>query len=251
MCEPQFNLHAVTVSTMGSAILTVVNGPVRDAIALNSGVGAFGPGHRANATIGRAIRLVVSNVTGAVPGVLDKGTLGHGGKYSWCVAEAEEVSPWAPMHVDRGFDSEQSTVTVFAGLSPIAFINGDSAEPEEILLSARDAIFASGRAHDEIVVVLCPEHVGHIRNAGWSKSQVREQLHSVGTRKASEWVAAGMPVQQSDSGPDTEVSVAASADSYTIVVAGGAAGGFSAVVALWGSGSNSVPVIKEIRDPKG
>ena len=250
MCEPRFNLHAVTVSTMGSAILAIVNGPVREAIGLNSGVGAFGPGYRANATIGRAIRLVVSNVTGAVPGVLDKGTLGHGGKYSWCVAEAEKASPWAPMHVDRGFDSEQSAVTVFAGLSPIPFVNGESTRPEDILLSARDALFASGQGHDELVVVLCPEHVGHIRDAGWSKRQVQEQLHSVGTRRGSEWAAAGAPAPEDRPDPDSEVSVATDAYSYKVVVAGGAAGGFSAVVPLWGGGSNSIPVIKEVRTPR-
>ena len=102
LVEPQFNLHAITVSTMGAAVLAVVNGPIANDLAMNSAVSVFGPGHRANATIGRAIRLVIINVTGAVPGVLDKATLGHPGKYTWCIAEAEEVSPWEPLHVERG-----------------------------------------------------------------------------------------------------------------------------------------------------
>ena len=145
VCQREFNLHAVTVSTMGSAVLVVVNGPIRDALELNSGVGAFGPGHRSNATIGRAVRLVIANVTGAVSGEVDKGTLGHGGKYSWCVAEAEETSPWQPLHVERGIPLAESAVTVFGALSPIQFAYHDSTAPEDILDSAADALYASGR----------------------------------------------------------------------------------------------------------
>ena len=118
MSEPQFNLHAISVSTMGAAVMTVVSGPIARELSLNSGVNVFGPGNRANATIGRAVRLVMMNVTGAEPGELDKATLGHAGKYTWCIAEAEEASPWEPLHVERGFDHDQSAVSVFAGLSP-------------------------------------------------------------------------------------------------------------------------------------
>ena len=95
MLEPEHNLHAVTVSTMGAAPLLVVNGPVVDEIGLNSGVSVFGPGRRANATIGRAIRLTIMNVTGALPGDLDQSSLGHAGKYTWCIAEDESDQPLA------------------------------------------------------------------------------------------------------------------------------------------------------------
>ena len=245
MCEPRFNLHAVSVSTMSAAVLTVVNGPIRGELGLNSGVGAFGPGNRANATIGRAIRLVISNVTGAVPGELDKGTLGHGGKYSWCVAEAEEESPWAPLHVERGLNPDESAVTVFAGLSPIQYANHESTLPEDVLASARDALFASGRGHDEIVIVMWPEHVGHMRSAGWTKAQVKEYLHAVGSRTEAEWAAAESSTNGRGKG-SVKIPVAKSADSYTLVVAGGAAGGFSVVIPLWGSGSNSKPITKKV-----
>ena len=119
MSETPFNFHGVSVSTAGTVVLTVVSGPIAKELAVNSGVSVFGPGHRANATIGRAVRLIISNVTGAVPGVLDKSTLGHAGKYTWCIAEAEDESLWEPLHVERGFSASQSAVTVFAGLSPI------------------------------------------------------------------------------------------------------------------------------------
>ena len=102
MDQPKFNLHAITARTMGAAVLTVVNGPVAGRLGMNSGVNVFGPGCRPNATIGRAIRLVLTNVSGASPGELDKATLGHPGKYSFCIAEAEDVSPWSPLHVERG-----------------------------------------------------------------------------------------------------------------------------------------------------
>ena len=90
---------------MGAAILVVVNGPIAREIGMNSGVSVFGPGNRANATIGRAIRLIQINATGAVPGELDKAALGHAGKYTWCIAEAEDASPWEPLHVERGFEA--------------------------------------------------------------------------------------------------------------------------------------------------
>ena len=156
LCEPSFNLHAITVSTAGAAVLVAVNGPAASETGLNSGVSLFGPGHRANAAIGRAVRLVISNVTGAAPGVLDKATLGHAGKYTWCIAEAEETSPWEPLHVERGLPADQGAVTVFAGLSPIQVSNGESDWPEEILDSFTDAMFAAGPEQAEIVVVLSP-----------------------------------------------------------------------------------------------
>ena len=103
MCENHFNLNAIQATTHVIAPLAIVNGPVRKQIGMNAGHGAFGPGNRANATIGRAIRLVLLNVGGALPGVLDKSTQGTPAKYSYCVAENEEDSPWAPYHVEKGY----------------------------------------------------------------------------------------------------------------------------------------------------
>ena len=246
--EPQFNLHAITASTMGAGVLMVVNGPVVKQTDLNSGVSVFGPGHRANATIGRAVRLVISNITGAVSGVLDKATLGHAGKYTWCIAEAEDVSPWESLQADRGVADGRSSVTVFAGLSPIQVSYHESHLPEPILGSFRDGMYAAGHAQGEIVVVLCPEHVGHMRSAGWSKQQVREFLYERTQRRVSDWIDAG--VMSADSAPaDREAlrGVVQSADGITPIVAGGAAGAFSAIIPLWGGGSNSRSVTEEIR----
>lgn len=248
MCEPQFNLHAVTASTMGSAVLMVVNGPIAKELGINSGVSVFGPGHRANATIGRAIRLIISNVTGAVSGELDKATLGHAGKYSWCIAESEDVSPWEPLHVERGLSSEQSAITVFAGLSSFQVPNHEGNSPETILPSFGDAMFAAGYGLGEIVVVLCPEHIGNIEAAGWSKADVKQFLYEMAQRKVSDWMKAGEAIS-SPVDLDSMQGVVNSPDNITVLVAGGPAGAFSAVIPLWGGGSGSKSVTKQINIP--
>lgn len=231
MCEPEFNLHAVTASTMGSAVLTVVNGPIIGRIGLNSGVSVFGPGNRANATIGRAIRLVIMNVTGARPGELDKATIGHPGKYSWCMAEAEQISPWDPLHVELGELEGSSTVTVFPGLSPIPVASSES-EPEIILSEFIDAMFAAGVEQDEVIVVLSPELISHFKIARWSKRQVQQFLYDECQRGYR----------------DEKTRAVSSPGAVRILVAGGSAGGFGMVIPLWGRGSsNSKSVTKPIR----
>ena len=245
MLEPEHNLHAVTVSTMGAAPLLVVNGPVVKEIGLNSGVSVFGPGHRANATIGRAIRLTIMNVTGAVPGDLDQSSLGHAGKYTWCIAEDEETSPWKPLHVDRGYASSQSAVTVFPGLSPIQVSNFGGGSPEAALKSVADGLIVAGPGNAEIVVVLTPETIGHIEAGGWRKEQVAEHLWGRSTRTAGEWEERGYPTGVPNA--DEPVGVTTSWEGITIIVAGGKAGSFSAVIPLWGGGSNSRSVSKIIR----
>ena len=233
MSEPKFSLHAVSVSTAGTGVLTIVNGPIAKQLGLNSGVNLFGPGNRGNATIGRAVRLVLMNATGAVPGVLDKSTLGHAGKYTWCIAEAEDISPWEPLHVERGFSAEQSAVSIFAGLSPIQASGGSSFHPEPPLDGAANALLATGMDQMELVVVLAPELVGFFKAEGWSKAQVKQRLFEVSQRTVNG------DVRSAGKGPD----------SFTVVVAGGSAGATLDIIPLWGAGSNSQSVTKEIRVP--
>ena len=245
MLEPEHNLHAVTVSTMGAAPLLVVNGPVVKEIGLNSGVSVFGPGRRANATIGRAIRLTIMNVTGAIPGDLDQSSLGHAGKYTWCIAEDGQSSPWQPLHVDRGFASDESTVTVFPGLSPIQVTNSGGGSPEAALKNVADGLFVAGPGNAEIVVVLTPESIGHIEAGGWTKRQVAQYVWERSRRTAAEWDEHGYPAGRPDD--DGPIGVVGGPEGITIVVAGGKAGAFSAVIPLWGGGSNSRSVSKVIR----
>ena len=245
MLEPEHNLHAVTVSTMGAAPLLVVNGPIINEIGLNSGVSVFGPGNRANATIGRAIRLTIMNVTGAVPGDLDQSSLGHAGKYTWCIAEDEETSPWQALHIDRGYASSQSTVTVFPGLSPIQVSNFGGGSPEAALMGVSDGLIVAGPGNAEIVVVLTPETIGHIKAGGWWKEQVAKFLWEQSRRPAGEWEEHGYPTGNADA--DELLGVTDSWEGITVIVAGGKAGSFSAVIPLWGGGSNSRSVSKVIQ----
>ena len=250
ICEDQFNLHAITASTMGAAILIVVNGPVVRQIGLNSGINVFGPGRRANATIGRALRLIAINVIGAIPGELDKATFGHAGKYSWCIAEAEEESPWEPLHVERGLSAGDSAVSVFAGLSPWQATNHVGHTPEAILTTVADVLKSVGPDQGEVLLIMSPEHVGHIRAARWSKRQVKEYLAEKAQRTVGDWAEAGrLESKHTFEDQDRLLGVCRNPDSATIVVAGGAAGAFVDIIPLWGSGTNSMPVTRAIEIP--
>jgi len=133
--DPRWAYHGPGTSTAGAAVLMIVNGPIARALDFNSGDNLFGPGWRANATVGRAVRLVMRNVIGSIPGQLDRGTLGHPGKFTYVIAENEQDSPWTPLHVERGFRAEQSTVTVMAAEAPHQFYNQLSNTAAGALLS--------------------------------------------------------------------------------------------------------------------
>ncbi len=133
MGAPEFELHAVSASTGGAAILIAVNGPIRDEIAIHYKENLFGPGFRANATIGRTVRLVLRNCLAAIPGKLDKSTQGWAGKYAMCFGEDEATSPWEPYHVSLGYSPLASTVTVMAAESGHNVLNHASPDPEGLL----------------------------------------------------------------------------------------------------------------------
>ena len=243
--EPKFNPHGMTASTMGSAVLTVVSGPIAREVGLNGSTSVFGPGHRANATIGRAIRLCLINATGSRSGEIDKATLGHAGKYTWCITENSESSPWTTLGEDRGTKRDENSVTVFAGLTPTQISNHSSRDPETLLTSFKDALFAAGPSQTEIVIVLCPEHTKHLKNAGWSKRQIKDYLFEIAVRNDDEWGMGSNPPGPKPSGTIMTHSVK-SPDSFAIIVAGGNAGAFSQVISLWGGGIGSQSVNKLI-----
>ncbi|MCB0993539.1 MAG: hypothetical protein KDB21_00510, partial [Acidimicrobiales bacterium] len=127
MFAPQFMLGSIQMTTSPATPLLVFNGPVRHALGIECGTGCFGPGARANATIGRAVRLAMTAIGGARPGDGDPAPLGWPAKFTACLAENEEASPWPGLHVDRGLPTDRSTVTVFAisGAWPISESNPD------------------------------------------------------------------------------------------------------------------------------
>jgi hypothetical protein len=132
MCVAEYNLHGSSASTGGSAPLIIVNGPIRTALGMNATHGVLGTGNRANATIGRAIHLVFINVLGCIPGQIDRSTLGHPGKFTCCLAEDEEDSPWIPLAQERGVPAGVSGVTVMAAEAPRQVMNEWTHDPEEI-----------------------------------------------------------------------------------------------------------------------
>jgi hypothetical protein len=246
---PEFNLHGITVSTMGAAILLVINGPLANELEINSGVSAFGPGHRANATIGRAIRLIVMNVLGTrSDDGLDKATLGHPGKYTWCVAENEQALPenWEPMHVTRGLGENDSSVTVFSGLSGLQFGDHASNTPEGILDSFAERIYPLGLGIHEVILAICPEHAEYFDKAGWTKQQIGQYLFDTVRKPESEWVPNGLPSVIKNGG-EGDISSLQSPESVIPIVIGGDGGAWSAVIPTWSLGSRSKAVTRKIK----
>src|SRR5438445_523916 len=143
--DPAWSYHGPGTSTGGAAVLMIVNGPIARQLDINSGDNLFGPGWRASLTVGRALRLVMRNVCGSLPGLLDRGTLGHPGKLSYVIDENEAESPWAALHVERGFRPEQRTVTVMAAAAPHVEVRPDRTRPNRDLGSDRRGRHATDR----------------------------------------------------------------------------------------------------------
>lgn len=244
MCQDRFNLHAISVSTMGAAVLTLVSGPAVGELGMNTGVSLYGPGNRANSAIGRAVRLILMNVMGARPGVLDQATQGHPGKHTWCFAENTDASPWQPFHVDRGMDDGQSAVTVFAALSPIQVGEHASDKPEGVLDAFIDPLFAMQPGMKEALFVFCPEHARTFREAGWDRRDVAEYLYHAASRPASEWAARRRPA--ADRSGDEPVSALDSPASAVIAVGGGMGGAWSSVIPMWSAGAKTLSVTEPV-----
>lgn len=181
MLEPRFNLYGIQATTHPVAPLLILNGPVVRALDVNSEYGAYGPGWRANASIGRAIRLLLQNVGGAAPGKGDRSTQGGPAKYSYCLAENEARNPWLPLHVERGFAPELSTVTVWGGEGPHNVNDHVSQNAVNLLTTIADTAATMGMNNlylndTEMLVVLGPEHAHTIAADGWSKQDVQQFL---------------------------------------------------------------------------
>jgi len=236
-------------STTGQAVLVVINGPIRQELGVNSTDNIFSPGDRANATLGRTLRLVVMNAFGIRPHAFDQSTQGTPAKYSFCIAENEEESPWEPLHVERGFRKEESTVTVAWARGTLPVEQRDSKEPEHILLSLADsmsyggAYFPSPRGHGSIVV-MGPEHAQLLAEAGWSKQQVREFLWEHFGRRAGALrrlaKAGGVDPDLSD---EAFVRFAPAPEAITVIVAGARNAGVSTICPtfVWQTVTRRIP----------
>jgi hypothetical protein len=182
VADPQFGLFSVQATTHPCAVLMLVSGPVVRELGLNFTHGALGPGFRANATIGRAMRLLLMNVGGGVPGQGDQATHGSPAKFSYCVAEHEEATPWEPFRVARGFGEHDSTVTVFSGEGPHNINDHLCTSAYTTLAVVADTMTTVGHNNagsvirGDVLVALGPEHAHTIASGGLSRRDVQSFL---------------------------------------------------------------------------
>ncbi len=251
-------------STTGTAPLLVVNGPVRQQIGLNSAGNVFGSGFRANATIGRAIRLTAINVFGLHPHLLDQATQGTPAKYTCCIAESEEQSPWAPLHVEHGFDPADSAVTAIIIRSVVHIEARHTQVPEQLLLDITGTIARTGALIHQTtssLVVISPEHASMLADAGWSKDDAREFIYAHAANSLTELAAVGkeatsrhtgwrLPAGHPDALPVDEgtdpVPALNSPAAVQIMVAGANNAGVSAVIETFGP-RGKPPSIAKVR----
>jgi hypothetical protein len=248
--DPRWSYHGPGTSTGGAGVLMIVNGPIARELDINSGDNLFGPGWRANLTIGRAVRLVMRNVCGSRPGTLDRGTLGHPGRLSYVIAENEAESPWTPLHVERGLRPEQSAVTVVAAEAPHQCYNQLSNTAEGVLTTLADDMRISGSVMGQstYTVVLAGEHTRTIAAAGWDKKRIRrflwENTHNshAHLKRTQRMSGELQPGDEAKMRP-----LVASPEDILVVAAGGRAGAFSCYIPGWGSAKSSQAVTKEIK----
>ena len=244
--DPAFDLTEMQATTHCTAPLIIVNGPARQSCGpVASGFGALGPGHRANASIGRALRLAMINIGGARPGSSDMALLGHPGKFTYCLAEDEEHSPFPPLHVWRGFQADDSVVTVIGAEAPHSVLysgNADDPEDADKLLkqlavglanmATNNAILTSGQA----VVVLNPEHAQILAQANMNREAVAQRLWELTHLPKAQLKEFGAAFAARSDGDDSYATFA-KADDILIMMAGGS-GLYSMVMPSWCAGQH-------------
>jgi hypothetical protein len=261
-CDPAFALHGMSTSTHFSAPLIVINGPIRTRLGVNCSFGVFGPGYRANATIGRALRLAMINIGGAKPGETSMSTFGHPGRYTYCIGEFEEASPWPALARERGVEPGRSAVTLFAGEAPHGISDHASRTARELAGSIGWSMAGLWNIkhfplYSHTMVVVGPEHARTFADDGWSKDDLKRHLHETVR------VPYRTLLPDADNGegtnlrftkgqepaPDTLVSKFPSVAELHVVVAGGTAGRFSMAIPGWlGTKNGSTPVTVVIDD---
>lgn len=238
LCQPELLVHGATASTGGCAILLVVNGPVRHDLAMSSAHSVLSGPDRASICIGRAVRLVLRNLLEVRPGELDRSTLGHPGKISWCVAEDEEGgAPWLPLARERGIPEGVSSVTAFAASGPRQFMNEWTTDPTEVATTIVAEIKAT-MLHYSIwagnyAVVLPPQLRDVFHRAGWSKADLRRFVYEHAVVHRRDWEQVGKGAVVSDRNRDHEYRALPGPDDLLVISAGGEAGGFGAIIPPW------------------
>ncbi len=236
MLQPEFLLHGATASTGGCAVFVVLNGPIRQELGAVGGFNALGNSDRATMVIGRALRLALINILEVRPGGIDRSTLGHPGKLSFCVAEDEEDTTWLPLSVQRGLPAGVSAVTVMAAGAPRQIMNEWTTRPEEILETFAAEMRANLRhysLHGGNYALIIPKQLReHLQSAGWSKTDIAAFIHERARVYRREWAEVGKGAVVRDRG-DSIYPALGSADDLLVIAAGGPAGGFGAVIPPW------------------
>ncbi|MBC6401012.1 MAG: thioredoxin family protein [Ekhidna sp.] len=252
--DPVFTMHGLLCTTCFSSPIIVINGPIAKSIGMNWGMNVLGQGNRANATIGRALQLIIRNVGGGVPGDLDRSTFGGPGKYTFCFAEDETDDSWESLSVTRGFEKGENTVTLFQGDGIQGFIDQRSQTPEQITKSLASSLLAVGHPKlaefTNAMLVLSPEHYEIYKKEGWDRNKITEALHKEMIRPGSELIqGAGGIGEGIDTSRADEMVNKFWLEGLLIVRAGGKAGLYSAICAGWTGGRfrhESKPVTKKI-----
>jgi len=249
LADPAYGYHGPATSTGGSAVFMLVNGPIARKLDINSGDNLFGPGWRANATIGRAVRLVMRNVIGTLPGELDRSSLGHAGKYTFCIAENEVNSPWPPFHTTRGFRADQNAVTIFAAYAPHQYANRLSATPEGVLATAcaHMKVSAGTARQPQYAMVFAGEHQAIFKKAGWAREDVQRYVfehtkNTVADLKRINMIAGEVKPEDER----TLFPLVERQQDLLVIAAGGFAGVQSAFIPGWGGKNGSQSVTREI-----
>jgi hypothetical protein len=249
LADPLYGYHGPATSTGGSAVFMLVNGPIARKLDINSGDNLFGPGWRANATIGRAVRLVMRNVIGTLPGELDRSSLGHAGKYTFCIAENEANSPWPAFHTTRGFRPDQNAVTIFAAYAPHQYANRLSATPEGVLATAcaHMKVSAGSARQPQYAMVFAGEHQAIFKKAGWAREDVQRYVfentkNTVADLKRINMIAGDVKPEDER----TLFPLVERPQDLLVIAAGGHAGVQSAFIPGWGGKNGSQSVTKEI-----
>lgn len=246
MLKEPFLLHGATASTGGCAVLIVINGPIREELGMNGTFNALASSDRATTSIGRAIRLSLYNLLDARPGEVDRSTLGHPGKLSYCIAEDESNTAWLPLAEEREVPEHASAVTVMAAGAPRQIMNEWTTDPAEILDTFVAEIKANMRHYSiwpgNYALVIPPQLRTHFEEAKWSKADIRRYVFENARVCRSEWADCGKGAIVGDRG-DKEYAALSNSDDLLVIAAGGPAGGFGAVIPPWfGTKSKAVTV---------
>lgn len=235
---PEFSMHGLLCTLWFSGPVVIVNGPISKRVGMNSGGNALGQGNRANATIGRALQLLIRNVGGGIPGEIDRSVLGNPGKYTFCFAEDESDPDWMPLNVARGSQAGSSSVTLFHGDGVQGVQSWSSRTPEDLCRSLAASLW--GVCHPKLagwsgaILVLCPEHYELFRAAGWNRDDVEAGLKAALKRPGKELIAGANGIAEGIDAARADEIVDKFNDGYLLVVrAGGRGGGLSAIIGGW------------------